>query len=77
MQTRISFWCSLTELGWNLPPKEPLTKAEHIEEERLFKAIRKAMVSAKEEDLQIPCRSTRVLIGFKENPKYPDEHDAQ
>jgi hypothetical protein len=74
MQTRISFWCSLTELGWELPPKEPLSKAEHIEEERIHNAIREAMQSASEEDMQTPCRSARILIGFKEIPK---DIDAQ
>jgi len=76
MQTRISFWCSLTELGWDLPPKEPLSKAEHIEEERMHKAIKVAMESASEEDMQTPCRSTRILVGFKENPKYSNDFDT-
>jgi hypothetical protein len=75
MQTRISFWCSLTELGWDLPPKEPLSKAEHIEEERIHNAIRVAMESASEEDMQTPCRSARILIGFKEIPKYLNDFD--
>lgn len=73
MLTRISFWCSLTELGWELPPKEPLTKAEHIEEERIHKAIKEAMESASEEDLQTPCRSLRVIVGFKAVPKNTGE----
>ena len=66
MFTRISFWCSLTEIfGWDLPPKEPLTKAEHIEEEGIHKAIKEAMESASDDDLQTPCRSSRLIIGFK------------
>jgi len=65
MQVRISFWKSLTELGWNLPPREPMPKAEYIEEERLHKAIKEAMESASDEDRQTPCRSVRVFIGFK------------
>jgi len=81
MLTRISFWCSLTELGWDLPPKEALSKAELIEEERIHKAMKEAMDSASEEDLQTPCRSTRVIIGFKAIPKNSDDNfddeDAQ
>lgn len=66
MLTRISFWCSLTEtFAWGLPPKEPLTKAEHIEEEGIHKAIKEAMESASDDDLQTPCRSSRLIIGFK------------
>lgn len=73
MHMRISFWCSLTELDFHLPPKEPLTKAEHIEEERIHKAIKEAMQSASDEDLQSPCRSVRVIVGFKKIPKIGDE----
>lgn len=65
--TRVSFWCSLTELGWTLPPREPLSKAEHIEEERIHAAIKEAMKSATEDDMRQPARTTRVIIGFKEN----------
>ena len=35
MQSRVSLWCSLTGIGWVLPPREPLSKAELIEEERI------------------------------------------
>lgn len=77
MQTRISFWCSLTELGWDLPPKEPLSKAEYIEEERIHKAIKEAMQSVSDEDMRTPCRSTRILTGYKEIPKYADDLDSQ
>jgi hypothetical protein len=76
MQVRISFWCSLTELGWDLPPKEPVSKAEYIEEERIHKAIKEAMESAKDEDTQTPCRSVRVFLGYKEIPQYSNDPDA-
>lgn len=76
MQTRISFWASLTERGFKLPLKEPLTKAEHIEEERIHKAIKEAMQSASEEDLQTPCRSVRVIIGFKLSKHMDEDFDS-
>ena|SRR5882762_10452298 len=76
MQVRISFWCSLTELGWELPPKEPVSKAEYIEEERIHKAIKEAMESAKDEDTQTPCRSVRVFLGYKAIPQYSNDPDA-
>lgn len=65
MQTRVSLWCSLAELGWELPPKEQLSKAEHNEEERIHAAIREAMKSATAADMQAPCRSARGMIGYK------------
>jgi len=69
MQIRISLWCSLTALGWDLPWKEPVSKAEYIEEEGIHIAIKKAMESASDEDMQTPCRSARVLVGWKSIPK--------
>ncbi|KAF8973505.1 S-adenosyl-L-methionine-dependent methyltransferase [Flammula alnicola] len=38
MQARVSLWCSLDNIGWPLPAREPLSKAELIEEERLREA---------------------------------------
>lgn len=73
--TRVSLWCSLTELGWDIPPKEPLSKAEHIEEERIHRAIKEAMKSATEADMQAPCRSVRAMIGYKEIPRYPKDFE--
>jgi len=65
MHSRVSLWCSLTALGWEVPPREPLSRAELIEEERLYKAIIEAHKSATEEDFQTPCRSVRIFVGFK------------
>lgn len=64
MQARISLWCSLQDIGWALPPREPLTKAELIEEERIREARLEARRHATSEDLQLPCRSVRSLIGL-------------
>jgi hypothetical protein len=65
MQARVSLWASLTGFGWPLPQREPLTKAELIEEERVRQAMLEARQFASAEDLQIPCRTSRVLVGYK------------
>ncbi|KAI9460513.1 hypothetical protein BJY52DRAFT_1262153 [Lactarius psammicola] len=65
-RARISMWYSMTELGYTLPKREPLEKAELLEEERRRKAILDARAQAREEDFDVPCRIIRVLIGFKE-----------
>jgi hypothetical protein len=57
----------LTELGYSLPEREPLHKAERLEEERIRKAILDARVQACEEDFDVPCRVIRVFVGFKES----------
>ncbi|KAF9225466.1 hypothetical protein BS17DRAFT_778631 [Gyrodon lividus] len=66
MQARISLWVSLRELGWAVPPREPLSKAELVEEERLYQAMLEARRFASEEDLQTPCRSVRIFVGYKD-----------
>ncbi|KAJ4485041.1 hypothetical protein C8J55DRAFT_453032 [Lentinula edodes] len=69
MQSRVSLWCSLHELGWPQPAREPLSKAELIEEERMREGMREALSEARRtasfEDQQLPCRSIRVLVGSK------------
>lgn len=66
MQARISLWCSLAELGWSVPPREAMSKAELVEEERLYQAMLKARRCASEEDLYTPCRSVRIFVGYKD-----------
>ncbi|KAG2367791.1 hypothetical protein BDR07DRAFT_1326290 [Suillus spraguei] len=66
MQARISLWCSLAELGWSVPPREAMSKAELVEEERLYRAMLEARQSASEEDLYTPCRSVRIFVGYKD-----------
>jgi hypothetical protein len=65
MQARVSLWCSLTGIGWLFPTREPLSKAELIEEERMRESISEARKLASEEDLQVPCRAVRVVVGYK------------
>ncbi|KAK0465575.1 uncharacterized protein EV420DRAFT_1514980 [Desarmillaria tabescens] len=57
MQARISLWCSLNNIGWPFPPREPLNECGN--------AMLEARKHAPAEDLQIPCRTMRVLIGYK------------
>lgn len=65
MQARVSLWCSLGDLGWTLPVREPLSKAELIEEERLRESMLEARNRATPEEMQIPCRAVRVIVGYK------------
>jgi len=65
MKARVSHWCSLENLGWPLPCREPLTKAELIEENRIREDMIEARKHATVEELQIPCRSVRVVLGYK------------
>lgn len=65
MQARIALWCSLCGIGWPFPPREPLTKAELIEEERIREGMLEARNYATQEDLQAPCRAVRALVGYK------------
>ncbi|KAJ6604807.1 S-adenosyl-L-methionine-dependent methyltransferase [Mycena vulgaris] len=65
MQTRTALWCSLTGIGWQFPPREPLSKAELIEEERIRAAMIEARTYAAEDEPPSPCRSLRVLVGYK------------
>lgn len=64
MQARVSLWCSLTGIGWLFPTREPLSKAELIEEERMRESISEAR-KLLDEDFQVPCRAVRVLVGYK------------
>jgi hypothetical protein len=66
MRARMSMWYSMTQLGYTLPRREPLEKAELLEEERRRKAILDARAQAREKDFDVPCRIIRVFIGFKE-----------
>ncbi|KXN88799.1 Demethylmenaquinone methyltransferase [Leucoagaricus sp. SymC.cos] len=65
MHLRISLWYSLTDLGWAFPDREPLTKAELVEEERIRANMLEARKQARPEEFDIPCRSVRVIVGFK------------
>jgi hypothetical protein len=65
MQTRVALWASLASFGWPTPPREPLSKAELIEEERVRRAMLEARKLASPEDFNTACRSMRILIGYK------------
>ncbi|KAG6910523.1 hypothetical protein DXG01_009942 [Tephrocybe rancida] len=60
MQTRVALWCSLTEIGWLFPPREALSKAELIEEERIRDNLLEARRFVSEDDKEAPCRSVRI-----------------
>ncbi|KAI5835965.1 hypothetical protein K523DRAFT_343927 [Schizophyllum commune Tattone D] len=66
MRARISLWCTLSELGWAYPARDPLTKAQAIEEARLREALAEARRAAQQGDLQLPSRALRVMVGYKD-----------
>ncbi|KAL0951559.1 hypothetical protein HGRIS_008241 [Hohenbuehelia grisea] len=65
MHARLGIWCSMCGLGYVLPPREPLSKAELIEEERIRGDMLEARKYQTLEDIQRPCRAIRALVGFK------------
>ncbi|KAF5323360.1 hypothetical protein D9611_005643 [Ephemerocybe angulata] len=65
MHIRMSLWTSLTGMGWQLPTREPLSKAELIEEERIREGMMRASKYVSLEDVQTSCRSVRVMVGYK------------
>lgn len=66
MHIRISLWYSLTKSGWPYPQRDPLSKAELIEEERLRRDISEAWKQATKAELEKPTRAIRLMVGIKE-----------
>lgn len=52
-------------MGWELPPLNPMSRPEAVEEERLRQTMLEAQRLATEEDLQTPLRTFRIIIGIK------------
>ncbi|KAG5728954.1 Menaquinone biosynthesis methyltransferase ubiE [Termitomyces sp. T112] len=65
MQARMSLWCSLTGIGWEFPARDSLSKAELFEEGRIRESLLKARRFVSDDERQVPCRSLRVLVGYK------------
>lgn len=61
---RVSFWSALNDLGWSMPTRDPLSKAELIEEERIRHEILEAS-HMHEEEVAGHCRTAKVVYGFK------------
>ncbi|KAJ3548860.1 hypothetical protein NMY22_g1106 [Coprinellus aureogranulatus] len=61
MHVRLSLWSSLEGIGWKLPTRDPLSKAELIEEDRIREGLLQAAKWVTLDDVQTPCRSIRVL----------------
>lgn len=64
MHVRISLWSSLEGMGWSLPTRDPLSKAELFEEDRIREGLLQAAKWVNLDDVQTPCRSVRVLVGY-------------
>ena len=63
MRVRMALWHSLMKNGWEYPRRDPLTKAEALEEERLRHDILEARRLAHEKELSPFCRQIRLAIG--------------
>ncbi|OCH94707.1 hypothetical protein OBBRIDRAFT_769045 [Obba rivulosa] len=64
MRARIALWHSLVKNGWEYPRRDPLSKAEAVEEERLRHDILEARRVAKEKELTTFCRQVRLAVGM-------------
>lgn len=65
VRARVSLWYSMVLNGWQYPRRDPVTRAEMLEEERLRQDILDARRHAREEDLMGFSRSIRVMLGTK------------
>ncbi|KAI0807654.1 hypothetical protein C8Q74DRAFT_1363141 [Fomes fomentarius] len=66
MHVRMSLWNSLVHFGWDYPQRDPMSKAEEMEEMRLREDILMARRKAGAENEREPaCRAVRVLVGAK------------
>ena len=63
MQTRLSLWCSLEDLGWQVPFRDSLTKAELVQEESVRQSLDEGRKEATWDHLLKTCRAVRVLVG--------------
>lgn len=66
MHVRVSLWHSATKYGWQYPRRDPLSKAELVEEERLRRTIVEARKMATDDDFEMPSRALRLLVGVKD-----------
>ncbi|EJF66251.1 hypothetical protein DICSQDRAFT_165948 [Dichomitus squalens LYAD-421 SS1] len=66
MHVRMSLWHSLVHFGWDYPQRDPMSKAEEMEEVRLREDILMARREAgAENEREPPCRAVRMLVGAK------------
>ncbi|KAI0652066.1 hypothetical protein C8Q79DRAFT_936021 [Trametes meyenii] len=67
MRGRISLWHSLVKNGWELPPRDPLSKAEILQEMQLREEILASQRLADTGEPEPPCRKVRLIVGVKES----------
>ncbi|KAI1784003.1 hypothetical protein LXA43DRAFT_289577 [Ganoderma leucocontextum] len=66
MHVRMSLWHSLVHFGWDYPQRDPMSKAEEMEEMRLREDILTARRNAgAENDREPHCRAVRMLVGVR------------
>ena len=67
MRGRISLWNCAVQNGWELPFRDPPTRAEVAEEMQLRHEIMEAQKQSDTGALEPPVRKIRILIGHKES----------
>ena len=67
MRGRISLWNCAVQNGWELPFRDPPTRAEIAEEMQLRHEIMEAQKQSDTGALEPPVRKIRILIGHKES----------
>ena len=66
MHARISLWYPMKQYGWSTPRRNPMSRAELLDEERMRHAIVEARHYAKEDEIQPTMRAMRLLVGIKD-----------
>ncbi|KAF4622885.1 hypothetical protein D9613_002243 [Agrocybe pediades] len=64
MKFRVALWYSLNDLDWPFPVRDPMSKAELFEQQRMQMSMMEARKQATLEEMQQPSRAVRVLIGY-------------
>ncbi|KAJ3552053.1 hypothetical protein NM688_g4360 [Phlebia brevispora] len=67
LNARISLWHPMMQYGWRYPRRDPMTKAELLDEERIRQAIIQARRFARPDEIQPTMRAIRLLVGAKES----------
>lgn len=65
MKARLSLWRSSENLGFKVPRKDSMTKAELLEEQRLRESMIEARKQATKQEMLMSCRALRVMVGHK------------
>lgn len=67
MRGRIALWHCAIQGGWEMPARDPSSKAEAMEELSLRREILEAQRVSDTGEPEPPCRRFRILIGHKDS----------